>query len=771
MLLLALFTHASTVTLDSERRRPSWTRGGGGRPSSFVQIVANATHQVDTFLGTGGSGHTFPGAAVPWGMVQATPWCHQLSDAADWHTAAGFPPGEKPLIFYGMAHSALSGAGTGELGELRLRPLSSGGGAASYLTPAFASASPGYFTARVGAKHDPAGVVIESSVTPRGAIHRFTFQRGHDCSVELDLSAVPNAYWGYRLGDYSLEVTSDRRLEGCSSSVVEGIGGAISLLCFAIEFDRAFTHRGGPVASPKLVLTFPGAGEGFQVVASVGVSRTDKLHAAAALAGELGGRTFEDVRDRAQAMWDDALGVVQVQIEPPERKAMFYTALYHAMLFPSLFSNDDGSFRIKAGGKPTPRHTHNRHVGLGDVDKEMPLRNGTGQYSTFSLWDTYRGLHPLINILHPKHASKFGESLIAFAAAYGDLPPWQLLASPTDMMDGDGGSIVLATMARQGLLDKDRVVDVLSRVRLQAQNGEAKYLNTLGYIPAREEHAASKGLEQAMADSCVSYLANDTGRAAMARRFRDRADAVFREWNPKSSLFEPIRSVVGGAVELSGPGIDGYTEGTPLQYSFGAPFDVGKLAALHGGAEGLACHLDYFLNEAPVPKTGNPNIDEGNIHGISVSNEPCMHIPYLYSLVGYPSHTQRAVDTIVKRLFHKAADGLPGNDDLGQMSSWLIFSMLGLYPVDPCSNAYTLGRPFVSGAQLRVRGGTFAIDVHNQSDANMYVERARWLGRDVDMRRPTIAYDDIVAGGRLEIWMTSEDRGPAPRCRGHGSGR
>lgn len=439
--------------------------------------------------------------------------------------------------------------------------------------------------------------------------------------------------------------------------------------------------------------------------------------------------------DAAWNLWISALSRAKVKMNSEDRAQVYYTALFHAMLFPSLLSEDDGSYRlqrVEANSNLMVDLMESVMVStIGDFLEHRRAPAGHKMYGTFSSWDTYRGLHHLIGMLFPDVSKDFALSLIEFASAWGYIPPWQLYHSPTDMMEGDGGSIILATLALQGLVDKELAFRAVNKNRRSAWHADetASWGN---YVLDSTDHSFAKVLEQAKADKCTSRLAADLGHDDEANFFNDRAALVSNYWDAAQLVVAPITQVKDGKVmhqNLSSffdVTSKGFTEGTPRQYSFGLDFDVERLTRLHGGRDAMLKHLDYFFNEAPEPE-GDPDMT-GNLHGLSIGNEPTMHTPYLYSLLGEPRKTQDIVDIIIKRMFHNGPKGLPGNDDLGAMSAWVALSMLGFYLVDACSGEFVLGRPFVDYAELSVGAAKLLrVDVLGQS-ANGRVWKAVWNG-------------------------------------------
>eukprot|EP00928_Gymnodinium_smaydae_P032165 TRINITY_DN23368_c0_g1_i1.p1 TRINITY_DN23368_c0_g1~~TRINITY_DN23368_c0_g1_i1.p1 ORF type:complete len:354 (-),score=45.29 TRINITY_DN23368_c0_g1_i1:255-1316(-) len=344
---------------------------------------------------------------------------------------------------------------------------------------------------------------------------------------------------------------------------------------------------------------------------------------------------------------------------------------------------------------------------------------------------------------------------MSFGDAWGFLPSFQPIQSPTSNMEGDSGSI-LGTMALEGIINKSSAFAAIKSSRT-ADVDERRSIDVLGHYNAdRVSHA----LEQAHADRCASRVAEDLGLDDDRMYFQKRADTAFKFWDPKQGIFAPLVREGPGQKEVFETipnkldAHERYTEGSALQYSFGAAFDVDQMIEKHGGELAFVRNLDYFFNEAPVP-AGQIDMS-GNHHGLSLGNEPTMHTPYLYIPAHQPSKTQALLDVLVKEMFSDKKDGLPGNDDMGAMSAWAAFNLLGFYPADPCFGMFLFGRPFIDQAHIVVSGGSLFIQVHNQTEDNKYVERIVFNGHDIDVSRPEISFQQLSKGGTLEIWMSAE---------------
>lgn len=320
-------------------------------------------------------------------------------------------------------------------------------------------------------------------------------------------------------------------------------------------------------------------------------------------------------------------------------------------------------------------------------------------------------------------------------------------------MAGDGGSIVVATTARLGLVDQDRALRALNMSRRHQSEEIDEYVQA----HVSRDSNISRILEQGMADSCVARLVGDKGAKEEADFFSRRAQSIRKYWSPKLHVYAAGDQISTLDINVQS---DGYQEGTPLEYSWAAPYDIEWQVQARGGRKKFVCELNEFFTAAPEP-VGQPDVS-GNIHGASLGNEPSVHTPYLFSLVGDPARTQDVVDEAVKKLFSDSLAGLPGNDDMGQMSSWLVFSLLGLYPVDPCSGLFTLGRPFVEHARLALKSGILEMVVHEQSEENKYVEYTVWKGDF--LKKTHFSYEELAGGGLLEMWMSSTAAVSSPAC-------
>jgi predicted alpha-1,2-mannosidase len=723
---------------------------------------------VDPFIGTAGDGHTFPGAVVPFGMVQLSPdtQIRLRSEAYGW--AAGYRYEDSSIV--GFSHTHFSGTGHSDLGDVLVMPVAGevrfergdprvpGSGYSSRFTHKDEIAQPGYYAVTLA----DYGIRAELTATARVGLHRYHFPAGRPAHVLIDLRTS--------MYDYPGKVLWSRlrlRADGTVTGFRETRGWAPGRqLYFAMRFSSApsghefrdteadVPYKGFPPPAanePRQraqlegralvgVLDFAGAAGG-ELVVKVAISGVSEENALANLESEAQALDFDAARAAARAQWERALGSVSVAGSPQQRRS-FYTALYHALQAPSLFMDSDGRYR--------------------GPDNAVHTAQGYTNYSTFSLWDTYRALHPLLTILEPaQRTNDIVRSLLAaqHASPYGMLPVWAFQGQETWCMIGYHAVAVIADAYAKGIRGYD-ADDALQAMVATASYGPygglAQYMQ-LGYVPIDEEgEAASKTLEYAFDDWSIARTAQAMGRAALAAQFMQRAANWRHAYDPDSG-FMRARTRAGAFRTPFDPSASGYgsdyTEGNAWQYSWYVPQDVAGLVAAHGGPDKLLAQLDQVFDAKIDPKLFAHMEDiTGLIGWYAHGNEPSHHVAYLYAAAGEPWRTQARLGTIMKSQYAPRPDGLSGNDDLGQMSAWYLFTALGFYPVTPASNEYIIGRPFVPRATLNLPNGRhFAISASSLDDAHPYVQAVTLNGQP--LQRVFLRHEEIMAGGELHFTM------------------
>ncbi len=721
---------------------------------------------VDPMIGTGGEGHTFPGATAPFGMVQLSPDTDTGCEIrACYGHAAGYRY-EDPTI-QGFSHTHFSGAGHSDLGDVLVMPQAGtavqldpgdpkqpGSGYRSRFEHASEVAKPGYYAVTLT---DP-GIRAEMTAGTRIGVHRYTFPQGKAAHLVIDLRSSLYNYPGKILWS-GLHLRPDGTLTGFRETRGWAPGRK---LYFAMRFSapltgHAFVDRDTAVAYKG----FQGPGRGSDAVPEklgralearldfgtpaqplevrVALSGVDEAGAVANLDAEPGG--FDAIRTATTNAWTQALGAVQIDAPAPMRRTV-YTALYHTLLAPSVWSDADGRYR--------------------GPDDQVHVAQGFTFRSTFSLWDTFRAEHPLLTLVQPARTNiDIVRSLVESRrhSPYGILPVWQFAGRETWTMIGYHAAPVIADAYLKGIrgFDADAALDAMVASADYALYGGLGEYIARGYVPIdREPEAASKTVEYAYDDWAIARMARAMGRTQIADRFEKRAGNWRNSFDAKTGWLRARLSSGAFRTPFDPTAINygsDYTEGNAWQYSWFAPQDQAGLIRLLGGDAKAIAKLDAMF-EYDTSKLDYSHAEDiaGLIGQYIHGNEPSHHVAYLYSYAGAPWRTQERLAQIVASQYKPTADGLAGNDDLGQMSAWLVFTALGFYPVAPGSNEYVIGRPFVDRAVLTLpEGKRFTMIADGLSDTNRYVTRVMLNGRA--LTRSYIRDAELRAGGELRFTM------------------
>jgi predicted alpha-1,2-mannosidase len=735
--------------------------------ATFVLAVSALTSPVDPFIGTQGDGHMFPGAVYPFGMVQLSPDTQTRYFKESYPWAAGYQYNDPTIL--GFSHTHFSGAGHSDMGDVLTVPIAGDvrlepgdgdeplSGYRSRFSHETEQAEPGYYAVTLS----DYAVRAELTATARVGLHRYTFPEGKPAHVLVDLRSI--------IYDYPGKVLWSRirvRPDGTVTGYRETRGWAPGRqLYFAMRFSSKPTSNEIYNREPKpeydpgyapwarrddvifregrgLVAVFDfGTLPASQLNVKVAISGVSEANAIANLEAEAPGWDFDAQRAAAAAAWRDALGAVEIEAPEPVRK-MLYTSLYHALMAPSVFMDVDGSYR--------------------GPDHEIHHAEGYSFRSTFSLWDTYRALHPLLTLVRPESDNvDFVRSLVASwqQGPDGVLPVWQYQGQETWTMIGYHAVPVIADNWLKGIKG-DPPQTVLQSMVASASNpryaGLDEYMR-LGWVACdKEREGASKTLEYAFDDWTIARTAASMGRLDIARQFDERAKNWRNVFDPKTGFIRARKSD-GQFREPFDPAKAGYygdyTEGNAWQYTWYVPQDTAGLIHAMGGNKRFVAKLDTLFDSKVDPKqfAGVEDIT-GLIGYYAHGNEPSHHIGYLYVYAGQPWKTQERLKQIVTSQYQPSPGGLSGNDDLGQMSAWLIFTSLGFYPVTPGSGEYVIGRPFVDHAVLHLPNGkSFSIVAENLSDSNAYVGSVRLNGQPLS--RAFIRHEEILKGGELRFVM------------------
>ncbi|WNO54501.1 GH92 family glycosyl hydrolase [Stakelama saccharophila] len=732
-------------------------------------IAASGYDAVDPFIGTGGEGHTFPGAVSPFGMVQLSPDTDTGCEIRDCYGHAAGYRYDDPTI-QGFSHTHFSGAGHSDLGDFLIMPVSGdavplepgdparpGSGYRSRFSHDSEVAHPGYYAVTLS---DP-GVRAEMTAGARVGVHRYTFPADRAAHLVMDLRTSLYNYPGKTLWS-SIRLREDGTITG--SRQTRGWAPDRKLY-FAMRFsaplrDHAFvntekdiTYSGfqGPgrgrddlakESGRALVARFDFAKLDRPLEVKVAISSVDEAGAIANLKAEPGG--FDAIRAQSRAAWEKALGAVEIDAPAPMRKSV-YTALYHSLLAPAVAGDADGRYR--------------------GPDNAVHQADGYTFRSTFSLWDTFRAEHPLLTLVQPEKVnSAIVRSLIDSrkVSPWGILPVWQFQGRETWTMIGYHAVPVIADAYLKGIsgFDANEALDAMVASATYAPYGGLGDYMKLGYVAIdREPEAASKTVEYAYDDWAIARMAQAMGRDDVAKRFFKRAGYWRNSFDPKTG-FVRARKADGDFRTPFDPtainyGSD-YTEGNAWQYSWFVPQDQAGLFRAMGDDEAVVDKLDRMF------EFDNSKLDYSHAEDIAGligqyihGNEPSHHVAYLYDYAGAPWRTQGRLKQIVDSQYKPTPDGLSGNDDLGQMSAWLTFTALGFYPVTPGSLEYVIGRPFVDRAVLNLPNGKqFTIVADGLDDGHPYVGKVTLNGKP--LTRSYIRHGEIMAGGELRFTMQAQ---------------
>ncbi|AIF47003.1 GH92 family glycosyl hydrolase [Dyella japonica] len=737
-----------------------------------VQAAEGHSADVDPRIGTGGDGHTFPGATVPFGMIQLSPDTAMPDFKHAYKYAAGYQYGDGSLL--GFSHTHFSGSGHSDMGDVLVMPMAGevrlepgdaakpGSGYRSRFSHDTEVVQAGYYAVTLS----DGGVRAELTAGRRIGWHRYTFPAGKPAHLLLDLRPSIYDYPGKVLWA-SLRVHDDGTVTGCRTTRGWAPGRE---LCFAMRFSQPMSSRTlynretdvvykgfkGPGHQPEdrdaqsgraLEGVFDFGNLKQPLGVKVAISTVSEANAVANLDAEGQGWDFDARRAEARADWDKALASIDVEGSKDQRVG-FYTSLYHALLSPTLSMDVNGQFRGPDGA----------------VHEAVDKNGKFAFHSTWSLWDVYRAQQPLMALLMPERSTDFIRSLIASreASPFGILPVWAYQGLETWCMIGYHAVPVIADAYVKGVrgFDADAALKAMVASATYAPYGDLGDYMKLGYVPIdKEPEAASKTLEYAYDDWSLAQMAKAMGRKDIAATFDKRAGNWRNAYDPKTGFMRARKS--DGAFrepfnpDTAGYGSD-YTEGNAWQYSWYVPQDVAALVKAMGGDQRFVSKLDSVF-DAKVDPSHFANVEDitGLIGWYAHGNEPSHHLAYLYDYAGAPWQTQKRLKQIMDSQYATRPDGLAGNDDLGQMSAWYIFTALGFYPVTPASDEYAIGRPFVARATLHLAGGkTFTVTADPLDDAHPYVGAVTLNGKPLN--RVFLRHGELVAGGELHFTMQAE---------------
>ncbi|MFP9100156.1 GH92 family glycosyl hydrolase [Flavobacterium sp. RHBU_24] len=741
----------------------------------YSQKAKKNYQYVNPLIGTQRMGHTYPGATVPFGSVQLSPETDTIAyelnkkyNGKVYEYCAGYQYEDKTIV--GFSHTHFSGTGHSDLGDFLLMPTTGklqlnpgtadkpGSGYRSAYSHANEVAQADYYKVKL----DDHNITAELTTSQRVGFHRYTFSKAETAHIIADfMYGIYNHenknVWTFVRVENDTLITGYRQTRGWARN---------RTVYFAMAFSKAPKNYGAQTydtdniyngfwrrfdqtknfpeqAAQNLRMYFDfdvAAGEQVQVKFALSPVSTEA--AVANMQKEIPHWDFEKTKAEGQQLWEKELDKIKVETLTEGDKVNFYTAMYHAFINPTVYMDADGKYK--------------------GLDQNIHTADGFTNYTTFSLWDTYRALHPLFNVIQPKRNADMINSMLAHytQSVHHALPVWSHYANENWCMIGYHAVSVIADAVAKGNTGFDTKLALeacVSSSNLSYYDG-IKYYEKLGYVPEDKSGASvSKTLEYAYDDWCIAQMAKKLGETNTFIKYSTRAENYKNVWD-KSSGFMRAKLADGTFIKEFDPletSQAGYIEGNAWNYSLYVPQDPKALIELNGGKEKFTQHLDslftmqlpdkYFEHTEDITRDG---IIGNYVHG----NEPSHHVAYLYNWVGQPHKTQARVRMILNAMYRPTPDGLGGNDDTGQMSAWYIFSSLGLYPVAPGSDEYALGSPLVKEATLKLENGkTFTITAKNQSANNVYVKKIELNGKPLNST--TIKHSDIMEGGTLVFYM------------------
>lgn len=688
--------------------------------SGYAQ--ASYTQFVNPKIGTGGHGHVFLGANVPFGYVQLGPTEHTRG----WDWCSGYHQSDSVLI--GFGHQHLSGTGIGDLGDIAFLPVTRSGQREVVFSHANETVRPGYYAVKL----QQPNVWVELTATQRAGFHRYTF--GADVKkAQLVLDLCQGIGWD-KPTDY------DVRQESASSVVGHrySTGWAENQKnYFVANFSQPVNVV--PLDSGRWLISASDMTQPLLI--KVGMSAVSIDNAKQNLQTEIPDWDFRKVVAEADEAWNKELGKVDIETKDSVNQRIFYTAMFHSMTAPSVFSDINGQYR-GADGK----------VHQGDFVN----------YTTLSLWDTYRAAHPLMTLIHQDMLSDMAQTFINIYREQGKLPVWHLMGNETNCMVGNPGIPVLADLLIKGFVkDKNAAYESMKQSALKEDRGLG-LLKKYGYLPYDKDpgmETVAKGLEYALADACVAKVARMMGKKSDATYFEQRSKS-YRKYFDKETGFMRGLSSDGKFREPFNPFSaehrqNDYTEGNAWQYTWLVPHDVHGLVKLFGSEKRFVAKLDsLFIVSGDLGEQASPDIS-GLIGQYAHGNEPSHQVLYMYNYVGQPWKAARLLRQTMTEMYKDDYDGLSGNEDVGQMSSWYILSAMGLYQVEPAGGKYIIGSPIFDKMTLNVgKGKHFTIVCKDNSKENMYVQSVKLNGKTYT--KSYLMYGDIVKGGQLELQMGNQ---------------
>ncbi|MGL5112005.1 MAG: GH92 family glycosyl hydrolase [Flavobacterium sp.] len=728
----------------------------------IIKKLKDNTKYVNPFIGTSGHGHTFPGATVPYGMVQLSP----DTRTEGWDACSGYHYTDNSIL--GFSHTHLSGTGIGDMGDILFMPFtgqpklmagtpeSPDSGYRSRFSHKDEKAEPGYYAVKLRDNN----IDVELTSTARAGFHKYTYNAAGQCGIIIDLS---HTIFPDKNPSHEIQVINNQEIQGFKKS---GGWAEDQSIFFHAKFNKPFRYsfyENGKKIEPTaianskkllMVLEFE-TNKKSELLAKVGISSVDNLGALLNLDTEIPGWNFDEIKKKAGRLWQEDLDKVQVSGGTRDEKTIFYTSLYHTSISPNIFSDNDFRYR--------------------GMDNKVQNSQGKNSYTVFSLWDTFRAFNPLKTILDPIRANDFITSLIAKYDEGGILPMWELEGNYTGCMIGYHSASVIVDAYKKGIknFDIEKAYKAMigsasydkTGIMFPSQDVEnrlvpkAKLFNEqLGFIPSNlEKQSVSKALEYAYDDWCIAQMAKELGKKEDYDHFSERSKKYIQYFDTKTGFMRG-KNLNGTWREPFDPrfskhNANDYTEGNAYQWAWFVPHDVTGLIQLMGGGTSFTANLDQLFSVSSELTGGIVSEDiSGMIGQYAHGNEPSHHISHLYNYAEQPWKTQMLTDKIMKTLYFNNPNGLVGNEDCGQMSAWYVFNAMGFYSFCPGDNQYSISRPIFDKVSIKLPNNTlFKVIVRNNKLKNKYIKSLKMNGKP--MNKPFFSHEEILKGGCLEFEM------------------
>ena len=740
---------------------PAMLAAGTALAAPPAAAPEDLTKSVNVFIGTGGHGHTYPGATVPFGMVQLSP----DTKTSGWDWCSGYHYSDSSIM--GFSHTHLSGTGAADLYDLLVMPGTGatftepgapdkpGTGYRSRFSHERESAQPGYYSVVL----DDYKIKAELTATERAGLHKYTFPQSDSSHFIVDWA---HAVLGEQPGSQPHVLSSDLKIENdrtISGGRRMGDWANGRHIYFVLQFSKPFASaelvssgktldagvRDASGKSLKCLVHYKTAA-GEVILVRVGISGVSVEGARRNLNKEIPDWDFARVRRAAHDAWQHEFAKVRVETSNVNHKTIFYTSLYHTMVAPTLFDDVDGQYR-----------------GMDLKVHQMP--KGEHNFSTFSLWDTYRALHPLYTIMQPEREPALVNCLIRMAAeSPAGMPVWPLMGTETGCMTGYHSVVVIAEAAVKGFkgIDYEKVYPYIMKRALEDDYRGLGYYRKLHYIPSdKEEESATKTLEYSYDDWAIAQLARVLGKTGDYEKFLERSKNYRNLWDPSTGFIRP-RLENGDWAAPFDPKLTGvskkwrdYTEANAWQATWLAQHDPQGYANLLGGREAMVAKLDALFNQSSEINGEVPADMTGMVGMYAHGNEPSHHIAYLYDYAGAPWKTQERVLSLLEEQYSANPDGLAGNEDCGQMSAWYVISALGFYAVDPASGNYVFGAPLFDRVTMDMGAGRhLLVEAKRKSPTDKYIQSVTLNGKPYN--KLWFNHSALVKGGTLVFEMGAE---------------